>query len=271
MWKPLTRDQLEQSRSDFSGESVEVQCQVMAHDVIIATLGPDFWKRHCTRLSDKNSYFNPKGETTLELNFHRDCVLRLGDMLYSMRETPGYSHFIHTLGKQDLDSAFFELKAAHAFHFNGHPIVFVQRSGTKSEDYDLSSTISDKTTAIEAKFARSKINDNAATVRNQLSKARGQLPRDRPGIICLYTQTHIESSENIRSTIDQFLKKETNVTHVILFRDQFNIDQAGSRVSSVEEMPNLASRHSVQNKPLLGVTRVLDFRNPDRGLLPSFW
>ena len=113
-------------------------------------------------------------------------MVKLGHMLYALRECQGYDAFISSLKTRDLAPTFFELWVANILYQNNFIVEFVQAKGQKGEDYDLFAERDGISLSVEAKSRRAGIVLAKNKLRSTLETARKQLPSSGPGIIFVY-------------------------------------------------------------------------------------
>lgn len=133
-WKELTREQIEKTKNHFVSGGYILQWYAMASEVILTTMGPDWWKKHCCQnLAIPGGYLKTEDKTEDGRYDHQDLVIKLGHMLYALRHRRGYDYFVESLKLRDLQPAFFELRAAILLQNSGFNLEFVQESGAKGE------------------------------------------------------------------------------------------------------------------------------------------
>ena len=92
----------------------------MASEVVLTTLGPDWWRKNYTSFSEDSDEFLRTGDETEEGRYdHQDRIIKLGHMLYGLWNCKGFDAFIASLMTHDLEPTFFELWVAVLHHFCG--------------------------------------------------------------------------------------------------------------------------------------------------------
>jgi hypothetical protein len=138
VWKVLTREDLEKTKQRFASLGYVAQWYAMASEVILTTLGPEWWKNNCTTTAIKPDEFLAFPDNSEEDKFNRqDRIIELGHMLYALKECKGYETFISSLRTRDLAPTYFELWVANILYQNKYTVEFVLANGKKGEDYDL--------------------------------------------------------------------------------------------------------------------------------------
>jgi len=198
-----------------------MQWYAMAMEVILTTLGPDWWKKNCTSNAVKPDEFLAVPDDSAQSAYnHQDRIIKLGHMLYALRDCNGFDSFISALVTRDVAPAFFELWVANALRQNEYTIEFVDPLGEKGTDYDLRCDRNTIRLNIEAKSRRAGMLVSENSLRNALKKARTQLPASGPNVIFISipaewtTQANAESK--ITSCIQTFFHNSARVNYVVL-------------------------------------------------------
>src|ERR1700682_4748550 len=131
-WRVLTKHQLEETKKQFAASGYVMQWYAMAMEVILTTLGPEWWKKNCLSTSPKADEFLAITDDSEESGYsHQDRIVKLGHMLYELKDQKGYEAFITSLRTRDLAPTFFELWVANALNQNGFTVEFVEAKGQK--------------------------------------------------------------------------------------------------------------------------------------------
>ena len=221
-WRNLSKEQLEETKRQFEDSGYVVQWYAMAMEVILTTLGPDWWKENCLLHSKSPDKFLQTGSQEDPSRYeHQDRVIKLGDMLYSLKDCEGFNIFTESLKRRDLGPAFFELWVANILKESDYSIEFVKEVGKKGQDYDLISKKNESIAFIEAKSRRDQVIFNEKTLLHALERARTQLPKFGPGVIFVeVADTWYKPPENqtiISETIQYFFKNKTQrVNNIVL-------------------------------------------------------
>ena len=81
----------------------------MANEVVLTTLGPEWWKKNCLTTSKKPDEFLAVDDSDNGRYDHQDRMIKLGDMLYALKDSRGFDAIISSLKTCDLAPTFFEL------------------------------------------------------------------------------------------------------------------------------------------------------------------
>jgi Holliday junction resolvase len=255
-----------------------MQWYAMASEVILTTLGPDWWKANCTTSSDNpDAFLFTLDETERGRYEHQERIIKLGDMLYALRSCDGYQTFVEALKRRDLEAVFFELWVADILAKSGYDVAFVESSGEKGADYDLTATKNKVSVTVEAKCRRSKKILNEQTLLNALGNARKQLPHGGPSLIFVFIPVEWtmdkKAEDVITSTINSFLRNTSRVNYVVVVWQQwvqFSIGKAS--VYKFRSFENLKP-----NRPLGWTQMVRIIENPileasaNQSFRPSYW
>ena len=184
VWRALTKEKLDETKLEFASKGYVMQWYAMASEVILTTLGPEWWKTNCISSANKPDEFLAFDEASEDTKFdHQDRIVKLGHMLFALRESEGFEAFIAALVTRDLAPTFFELWVANILKQNEYSVEFVEAGGKKGEDYDLIARKNGIALHVEAKSRRDGVVLEEKTLRNALGKARKQLPSSGPGSV----------------------------------------------------------------------------------------
>jgi hypothetical protein len=278
VWKKLTKEDLEETKKHFASSGYVMQWFAMAQEVILTTLGPEWWRANCLIESKKpDPFLKTKGTSEDDRFDFQDRVVRLGHMLYSLQKCAGFETFIASLKLRDLEPTFFELQVAHLLDNSGYEVQFVEQKGHKGEDYDLIAVIKDVPVHIEAKSKRSgEITSSRALLRT-LDKARGQLPPAGPGVIFLsipevWTR-HKDAKDKTRNLIESFFRNTQRVNHVVIVWHQWLLALEGrASASLMSQHDNPKPRHPFALNPIVKTVEEPISLDPKRQpFQPSFW
>jgi hypothetical protein len=99
VWRVLTKEKLEETKQEFAGSGYVIQWYAMAIEVVLTTLGPEWWKKNCISTSLKADEFLTVPDDSEESVYnHQDRVIKLGHMSYALKDCTGY--FIRYLLKK---------------------------------------------------------------------------------------------------------------------------------------------------------------------------
>ena len=86
VWRTLTKEMLEETKQHFASLGYSTPWYEMAMEVILTTLGPEWWKQHCILGAARPDEFLAVTGDSEEGNYdHDDRVIKLGHMLYALR------------------------------------------------------------------------------------------------------------------------------------------------------------------------------------------
>jgi hypothetical protein len=277
VWRVLTRDHLEATKKEFESGGYVMQWYAMASEVILTTLGPDWWKRNCVTGAEKTDEFLALPDDESGRYDRQDRIIRLGDMLYALRSDAGYEAFITSLMNRELAPAFFELKVANLLRVNGFVMEFVQTTGKMGQDYDLRASISGTKVFVEAKTRRDGTVLGRAALDNTLGKARKQLPATGPGLVFVSIPTEWTvqhgAEELVAGSIESFLQNTTRVNSVVLIWHQWMERGAGrASASLVKQYDNRRPRVPLSFGRIIKPLELSAVVDPSgQNFVPSFW
>lgn len=278
IWKKLTRETLEQTKQQFASSGYVMQWYAMGMEVVLTTLGPEWWKKNCTTNAIKPDEFLAVPDDSEQNNYnHQDRIIKLGHMLYAVRECKGYEAFISSLKTRDLAPTFFELWAANILYRNNFTVEFVEAKGKKGEDYDLFAERNGISLSVEAKSRRAGIVLGEKTLRYTLETARRQLPSLGPGVIFVSIPsewTMDRSAEGtIKNCIDSFFRNSGRVNYILLIWHQWlELEKGKASTSFVRQYENLSPRSQVElGKVIQPLTMPIKLNAEKQDFTPSFW
>lgn len=236
VWKKLSKKDLAHTKEHFAASGYVMQWYAMASEVILMTLGPEWWEANCSPGASSADHFLMVNDRTKEGQYdHQDRVIKLGHMLYALKTCEGFPAFIASLKSRDLAPTFFELWVANILTTNDYEVVFVETTGVRGSDYDLIASRDGQTLSVEAKSRRSGPILNQKTLSNALTKARKQLPRTGPGVI--FVQIPVEWTMNddvelvVGDAMAAFFRNTSRVNGVVICWHKW-IDLASGRAST---------------------------------------
>jgi len=278
VWRVLTRDEIERTKQHFASQGYVAQWHAMAMEVILTTLGDVWWKKNCISGAIKPDEFLAFAGDSEDARYsYQDRIVKLGHMLYALKECAGYDAFILALKTRDLAPAFFELWVANVLYNNSYSVEFVVARGSKGEDYDLTARKHGVTLSVEAKSRRGGITLGETNLLHTLEKARKQLPSLGPGVIFISIPNEwtmkIGTEAIVNKSIDSFFNRSARVNYVVLIWHQWNMAH-GARVSTsyFREYENAASRTPVKLRPIISPVELPStLISLPQSFTPSFW
>ena len=278
VWKHLTRERLEQTKQHFASSGYVMQWYAIAMEVVLTTLGPEWWKKNCTTNPVKPDEFLalPDDSENSQYN-HQDRIIKLGHMLYALKDSNGYDAFLSSLKTRDLAPTFFELWVGHILKQNGYEVELIETKGHKGQDYDLSARKYDITVSVEAKSRRDGIVLTERTLQNTLQKARKQLPLSGPSIIFVSIPnewTKINGAEEvIGKSVSSFLSNANRVNYIVLIWHRWIDLRAGrASASSVRQYQNSNPRTPAElGQVIKPVEQLVNLDLEQQVFKPSFW
>ena len=278
VWRELTKESLDATKQQFAYMGYVGQWYAMASEVILTTLGPEWWRKNLSPQPGFADEFLAVSDDNEDAKYnHQDRVTRLGDMLYLLRACKGYQVFISSLQRRDLSPTFFELFVATLLYRNGFRIEFVQETGHKGEDYDLRADRAEVLVNVEAKTRRSGVVLGENKLRNTLEQARSQLPTTGPNIIFVSIPNEWTRESNAESVIDgcvgAFFRSSARINYVIvIWQEWFTVGTSRGSASLVREYVNKKARTRAQLGTVINPLPVPASLDPERPLfVPSFW
>lgn len=215
--------------------------------VICRVFGQEWCEQHI---------INPNGDDAsgfLKLDFTNDIarelkslrMAHLAEMVFNLHTIQGFDSCIAQMKNGEIESGFAELEFGKLLYINDIEFRFVDpHYRAKGEAYDYEVTFPDGLTACaDAKCKIEAHQPTATSVENTLSKARKQLPKDRPGIIFVKVQPHWFTDPEIYSMLGDvtrhFFRNTRRIISVKYFVNQFDyLDDAILHTHRYREMSN---------------------------------
>lgn len=248
-WKNLTKERLLETKKQFQGDRLS-QWYAMASEIILTTLGPDWWERNLYEVN-RDNYFRARLHSEDDRAHHQHHVIKLGHMLFRLKELSGYDYFIKALKTADLSSTIFELEVANLLYDSKYHIKFIERSCNKGDDYDLQANILTENINVEVKTKR----DGALlfegnSLENTLRKAKKQVPRNQAGIVFigipLEWTLQPDTEKIINGRLESFFRNTSRIVKVVLmWKKLLPLEQGKAFVVLFKEYGNLKTNHAV--------------------------
>lgn len=276
VWKNLSKEDLAQTKQHFASSGYVMQWYAMASEVVLTTLGPEWWKNNCTSASSDPDEFLKADDLTEEGRYdHQDRIVKLGHMLYALKSCRGFGAFINSLKSRDLAPTFFELWVANILATSGHEVAFVETSGVRGSDYDLTASRRGHVLHIEAKSRRSSPILCERTLNNALAKARKQLPPTGPSVVFVEIPAEWTMNKDaeivVGDCIASFFRNTSRVNGVVICWHKWiglKPGRASTTLVRQYDNPKLSVELGKIVKPI--DSSIL----PDlasQGFVPSFW
>lgn len=278
VWKNISKEDLAQTKEHFASSGYVMQWYAMASEVILTTLGPEWWKKNCTSASSDPDEFLRTDDLTEEGRYdHLDRIVKLGHMLYAVRTCQGFIAFISSLQTRALAPTFFELWVANILFTNGYKVAFVATTGVRGSDYDLLASRNGHDLHIEAKSRRFGPILDEHTLTNALTKARKQLPPTGPGVV--FVEIPVEWTMNndaetiVGDCIASFFRNTTRVNGVVLrWHKWIGLDPGRASATLVRQYDNPKPRVSLQLGRIVKPIDSSGLSNlASQDFAPSFW
>lgn len=246
-----------QLKSDLAHVGYGAQWHVISLYIIEQALGANWSAKYCDMNTLRLAPFHQALTSEVgAADFHLN-VVRLGHMLFQLRDVSGYEDLLVDQRNRDFEPVFFELHAASLLLQSGCQISFVKPTGVKGRDYDLLISIDGIPAAVEVKCRRRGVVTNGRTLMNALKRAKDQLPTDLPGIICIAIGTEYRSAlgsvhaeQEIENTLDAFLSSTGRVNKILVFWHRFENTPLHVR-TIVKEWKNELARNQLPTRWLV--------------------
>jgi hypothetical protein len=278
VWKKLTKKDPTQTKEHFASSGCVMQWYAMASEVILTGRGSEWWKKNCTSASSDPDKFLRTDDLTEEGRYeHQDRIVKLGHMPYALKSCEGFVAFITSLKSRELAATFFELWVANILATNGYKIVFVETTGVRGSDCDLTASRDGRKLYIEAKARRLAPILNETTLTNALTKARKQLPSTGPSVVFVEIPVEWTMDDDaeivVGHTMASFFRNTSRVNSVVTcWHKWIKLEPGRASATLVRQCNNPKPRVPIELGMIVNPvdTSVLpDLASQD--FSPSFW
>jgi len=170
---------------------------VISFRVIQYFFGDEWINKNVNPYAKKPGYMRITFGKTAQDEIRGMRLVDLAELLLNLQDTPGFADLVGRLKTADVEPSLAELYVGRILYINDVPFRFVAPKGQKGDDYDLEVTYPDGTVVCgETKCKIESTTLTESTIANALQTARGQLPKDRPGVIFLkFPQQWLEGDQ----------------------------------------------------------------------------
>jgi hypothetical protein len=152
---------------------------------------------------------------------HKQKVVWLAESLFNLQETPGFFGRLEMLQDDpNLEATFGEIRCASIFSHPDFRLRFVDPSKVRGSDYEAEFALpTGETVCCEIKTKSETTAITESTIRSTVSKARDQLPPDRPGVVVLSIPDHWATPDGARianSAINRVLRRSNRIVAVVV-------------------------------------------------------
>jgi hypothetical protein len=166
----------------------------------------------------------------------------IAEILFNFQRVDGFGYLIKRLKSEDVESVAAEVQAATFVYSSGFHFRF------REERWDLDIFLPDGRVAageIKCKIETTPL--ASKTVRDALSKARSQLPNDRPGFVFVKIpeswSTSSELPDDLLSAVNAIFRQSRRISTIIFWSEQWtNIAGGWLRVIPCRELVNPNAR-----------------------------
>jgi len=190
-------------------------------------LGVDWLERHTSPFDSRPGYFrlDIEGEEQLA---HKGGfkLVDLGELLFNLQHIQGFDSCLDRMRKGNLEPTLCELDIARMIYINDWPFQFVEPQNVKGSDYDFEIEFGQLMVCADAKCKIESTTLGEQTVTNALSKARRQLPEDRPGVVFIKFPGEWMNIDGFKDTLlragNAFFNSTTRVVSLIYYSSPIN-------------------------------------------------
>jgi hypothetical protein len=160
------------------------RCFVLGLGIVKHFLGLPWIEEHISPEVSRPGFMRAEFSTSVHAHLRFWRISDLGELLFNLQHVPGFDERIEEMKSESPESYMCELHVARMLFINDWQFRFVNKSGTRSKDYDFEIEMPDleKPICVEAKCKIESTPISADTVFTTLSSSRTQLPADKPGV-----------------------------------------------------------------------------------------
>ena len=187
--------------------------------IIRRILGKEFY--------DREVHSQGEGQTTFFRERYEVRVVWTADLLWRLKDVPGFDAFLRKNGNRQFESTHFELEASDMVASAAGEIEFVVPSGILGRDFDLQAKGLWGHDSVNVEFKRrNEPFRNEKMLKDYLSGIRKQLPAGGVGVVfCKVNQRdHAITQGQIEDQIEKWLRTTGRVHYVALCWDPFEDD-----------------------------------------------
>ncbi len=166
-----------------------------------------------------------------------DRCVELAETLFNLQHVSGIETLIDSFKKKTVEANVAELQSAKLLYFNDIPFSVNIPSGNKTLDFDAIATIGGLKIPCEFKCKLESTDLSKNTIKQVLSHARKQLPKDETSVIFLKIPeewTHQdEGDELLTSVISNFLSTTTRINSVVYHWEEWEYRKSGQALRSL--------------------------------------
>jgi hypothetical protein len=137
---------------------------------------------------------------------HVGRVILIGETLFLMRSSRGFSEFCRRMRGRDLRSTFFEVYAARMFLEGGYEVRAKPEVGVRGEDFDFQAIADGETVNVEVTALTART-FSSQTVENALQQKRKQLPTADTSLIFCVLPESWATTENLGPLLGELTKR----------------------------------------------------------------
>ena len=165
---------------------------------------------------------------------HVGRVLLIGETLFLMRSSPGFSEFCRRMRGRDLRSTYFEMYAARMFLEGGYDVRAKPEAGVRGEDFDFQAAVDGETVNVEVTALTAK-KFSRQTVENALHQKRKQLPDADASIIFCVLPESWATTENLGPIFGELTKRffeSTGRVSAVLFVVEMHVTEKNEPIGN---------------------------------------
>lgn len=224
-------------KSAFPNQEMDFYRLVLATEILKKIIGKTWvnqcvFKEHDKRDKRNNDTFKYLESNNLGFQW-QERVFRLADRLYNLRNTKNIHLIVDKIRQGEFLSSYSEIDAATHLKKRCIRFEFVEPKGKKTQDFDIR-ILESITVNCEVKKKIDSTEFSEKTIKNTLSTANKQLPKNNYGLIVIQIPKNWleirKINEEIMNVINPFFKRNSQHLIGILFRYEMplNMNRMGA-------------------------------------------
>lgn len=161
--------------------------------------------------------------------------MELAEILFNLQRVAGVETLLDSIKRKTVESNVAELQSAKLLYFNDIPFSFNVPTGKKTRDFDALATVGKLKIPCEFKCKLESTNYSKNTIKQVLSDARKQLPKEETSVIFLKIPESWTYQEDdlLTSAISQFLHTTTRINSVIYHWEEWEHRKSGQALRTL--------------------------------------
>jgi hypothetical protein len=195
----VSYDQLRRfaARVPYRGGGAVLRAYSLSLSLLGAFFGQEWLDRNLLASAPSPDFLRRNPESLDDAHAHFSRVIFLAEGIFNLQRVSGLENVLDQLRANDLESAYAELDVGKVLSVYGLAFRFVKPQKVRTKDYDVELFHHNgQLCCADTKCKAETTDSRGETIMRTLKHGRGQLPKDKPGIILMKVpQRWIESPD----------------------------------------------------------------------------